>query len=187
MKWHILTTVLAASGVVLMAFAGPARAAGSPVTTAPQPRYLYSCTISAPQLNFGIYDVFSSTPKTTTTTVTVSCSTILGGGNITVDLSAGQNTGGTFGPRKMSDGVDSLNYHVYYMNDNQGLTGCTANQIVGDGNQGTCEISGDLPSGGGIFGTGQSGAHINLKGSIPPHQNVSPGTYTDTITMTLTF
>lgn len=92
----------------------------------------------------------------------------------TVALSRG--FGGSYSPRKMSGGRGSLGYNLYL--DAARVT------IWGDGSGGTLPLRGTMllsPT-----SPAQQVIH-NIYGLIPALQDVYAGTYTDTITITLTY
>jgi spore coat protein U-like protein len=134
---------------------------------------LSQCTMNATPIGFGNYDVFSGAPLDAAGTITVNCS-----GNVvraTVTLSV-SSTSGTFNPRRMkrSAGNDLLGYNVY--------TDVTRTAIFGDGTGGTSDVRLKRPSGPPAPWSG----FTNMYGRIPPGQNVSVGTYSDTLTATVT-
>ncbi|WP_250122896.1 spore coat U domain-containing protein [Chroococcidiopsis sp. CCMEE 29] len=125
-----------------------------------------SCTVSTVGINFGTYDVFSTLPKDATGQVTYKC---LEGSllqPITISLSKGNST--TYIPRQMQKGSALLNYNLYL--------DAAGQSIWGDGTGGTNRYSSNL-----LTGT------VIIYGRIPARQNVSAGTYADSITATLNF
>jgi spore coat protein U-like protein len=123
-----------------------------------------NCTVSTSGLNFGTYDVFSTVNDDITATITVNCTK---NRSYSISLSSGS---GTFGSRTLTGTVGSLTYNLFL--DSTHLT------IWGDGSSGTGTFSG--------VGTG---ANIGtpVYGRIPAKQNVHVGSYSDLITVTVTF
>jgi spore coat protein U-like protein len=123
-----------------------------------------NCTVSTSGLNFGTYDVFSSLNDDITATITVNCTK---NKSYSISLSSGS---GTFGSRTLTGTLGALNYNLFL--DATHLT------IWGDGSSGTSTFS----------GTG-TGANIGtpVYGRIPARQNVRMGTYSDLVTVTVTF
>ena len=119
-----------------------------------------TCTISADGVNFGAYDVFSSQPTDSTGQIAWECEETRNGVDPTIDLSQGNS--GTYTPRQMRQGNESVNYNLYFDAANQ--------QIWGDGSGGTSNFR--LPSARGT---------TTVYGQIPARQNVKVGTYTDSI------
>jgi spore coat protein U-like protein len=129
-----------------------------------------ACTVSATGVNFGNYDTFVATPLETTGTVTVNCDLVQGQPpDVTISISTSSNSG-VFNPRQMKHAAQSdlLDYNLY--------TKQNRTTVWGDGTAGTSSIV--------IKGTQQKKATIY--GSIPPRQNVPPGTYSDILTVTIT-
>jgi len=162
---------------------------GSPVRAAPPPAP--SCTLSSPGINFtNAYDPTSATAVTIIGTVTFTC-TYTGTG-FTANLAISTGTSGSFATRTMKLGPQILNYNLYVD------TGYS--QIFGDGTGGSYYYTLCYPGGGvscgapnGLSGcfavsgvSGQAEPCIAY-GKLPAGQDVSAGTYTDSITATLTF
>ncbi len=77
-----------------------------------------TCNVGAPAADFGSYDVFSATPSTTTTTLSVTCTLDAsdGGGNNNVCYSIAFSAGASnsFVQRQMKSGArHSLGYNLY--------------------------------------------------------------------------
>jgi len=131
------------------------------------------CTIGVTPISFGNYDAFSSVPLDTTGTVTVNCSDV-----VWAEVKLGvSSSSGTFNPRRMrrSGGTDLLDYNIY--------TNPTRTEIFGDGTGGTEAIEIHKPP-----GTPRPepwSRSISMYGRIPPGQDVSAGTYSDTLTATV--
>lgn len=120
-----------------------------------------SCSVTVVSVAFGAYDVFAPTDTNTTGTLKVKCSASAA---YTISVSAGS---GTFTSRVMLNGSYKLNYNLF--TTSQDLT------VWGDGTGGTVTVS----------GTGT--ASYTLYGMIPALQNVPVGSYTDTVTVTVTY
>jgi spore coat protein U-like protein len=123
-----------------------------------------TCNVTANNLNFGNY---SGVLVTGTTTLGATCST---GTPYTLGLDQGTAPGATVTTRAMSGpGTEHLNFGLFQ----------DAGHSINWGNTpGT-----DTQSGTGN-GTSQS---FTVFGQIPASQFIQPGTYSDTITVTLTF
>lgn len=136
-----------------------------------------TCSISVTSLNFGTYDVFSGTADDSTGTITVSCtqtSAPVISLPVTVSLTAG--TSGSYASRQMRSGANILTYNMY--------ANATRTTIFGDGSGGTSTI-------GGTFGFTFVGQVLTgtgtIYGRIPAGQDVAIGSYSDTITATVSF
>jgi spore coat protein U-like protein len=125
------------------------------------------CTVSASNIDFGQQGFLNNTVNATG----VISSTCTNGSNYTLSLNAGAGAGATFAQRRMtrSGGTETLAYGLYR---DSGRT-----QVWGDGSGG----SGTVP----VTGTGT--AQTSTVYAALPAQSVTPGTYVDTITVTVTF
>jgi spore coat protein U-like protein len=134
---------------------------------------LSQCTINVTPINFGNYDIFSSIPLDTTGMITINCVDV-----VWAEVKLGVSlTSGTFNPRRMrrSGGADLLDYNIY--------TNTSRTVIFGDGTGGTEIVEIHKPP-----GTPRPepwSRTINMYGRIPPGQDVSAGTYSDTVTATV--
>jgi spore coat protein U domain-containing protein, fimbrial subunit CupE1/2/3/6 len=122
------------------------------------------CTVSTSGINFGTYDVFSTVNDDITGTITVNCTNK---SPYTLSLSSGS---GTYASRTLKSGIHALAYNLFV--DPTRLT------IWGDGSAGTSTASG--------MGTGTN-SNTPIYGRIPARQNVFTGTYSDVVTVTVTF
>lgn len=124
---------------------------------------LKDCTVSATALAFGNY---TGVVNTNTSTVTVTCTNTT---TYTVGLGTGLASGATVTTRQMQNGAALLNYGLYSngtWTTNWGNTLAT-NWVTGTGN-----------------GAAQN---ITVYGQIPAAQYVTPGSYADTISVTVTY
>jgi len=129
---------------------------------------LASCSVSTLAVSFGVIDPAQAAATDATGTVTVTC-TGLSLIPYDVALSAG---GGAYAQRTMSSGASTLNYNLY--------TSPTYNTVWGDGSGGTSRVSGSITL------LVNPGVHP-VYARVPGNQNVAPGTYTDSITVTVTY
>lgn len=133
-----------------------------------------TCTASATAVAFGVYNPFSSSPLNTTGTVTVTCSTtFIDSVSYTVSLSIGG--GSSYAGRRMNSGSNLLPYQLY--------KDAASSQIWGDGSGGTSTNT----YSGILFFAPITNNHT-VYGRIPASQTtVIPGSYTDTITVTVSY
>ncbi|HXG29765.1 MAG TPA: spore coat U domain-containing protein [Nevskiales bacterium] len=147
------------------------------------------CTLSLTDINFGAISQLNPDPVDVQGSLTVQCQAEAGDLEglpltATVDYSISMNGGGSGSAvaRAMSGlGLGaSLGYNIYVDAGRQ--------MVWGDGNNGTQVVGGQF-----VFtelevlaGTQKSADHISYA-RIPPGINVPPDTYTDTVTVTLTF
>ena len=124
------------------------------------------CEVSAPNdLNFGTV-TFLDTALTTTAAFSVRCTS---GTNGTISLNGGIGSSGTVATRTMESGANSVSYSLY--------TSSAYSTIWGDGTSGTSTVVHN--------GTG-SAANLTVYGRVPS-QSPLAGTYSDTITITVTY
>jgi spore coat protein U-like protein len=128
---------------------------------------LAACTIAASGLSFGAYNPFSITALDGAGTVTYDCSPL--GILIRIDLDRGGAP--TFTPRRLRQSATTLDYNLY--RDPVRLL------IWGDGTGGTQSYL--------ALVTGLGDVVVPVYGRIPARQNVPPGLYTDTVTVTINF
>jgi spore coat protein U-like protein len=125
-----------------------------------------SCVInSATVLNFGSQGIFAANVDQTST-VTVQCTNST---PYNVGLSAGAGSGATAAVRKLTSGGATLNYSLY---SDVGRTTVWGETVGTD----TVAATGN--------GASQS---YTVYGRIPPQTTPAAGTYTDTITVTVTY
>jgi spore coat protein U-like protein len=142
-----------------------------------------TCTVTSTGVNFGTYDPTSATPLNAQGSLTVECSA---GSSTTVAMTLSAGGSNSFASRRMSSGTDFMFYNLYL---NTGRT-----IIFGDGSGGsssdTC-TTGAPTSGNGCTGDNPPGRGRlfvrPIYGQVNASQNVSVGTYTDTIFYTITF
>jgi len=125
-----------------------------------------ACSVTATDLGFGAYDPLSATNTDATTTMDVTCTLST---TYDVGMDAGTGTGATTTVRVMEFGANTLNYALY---QEAGRT-----TIWGE-NVGVDTVSGT--------GTGAAQT-LTVYGRIPALQSVTPGSYADLITVTVTF
>lgn len=157
-RWRSIAALLVVAG------ASPVHAAGT-------------CTIAATGPAFGIYDPLSATPDTNNGSVTATCNWTSGGStnfNIVSSYSGGNS--GNPADRFMLSGVNRLYYNIYF---DAALT-----QIRGNGTGGTQTGAASLRV---SNGQRTASATSAIYGRIPAGQNVAPGSYSDSIVVTITF
>lgn len=123
-----------------------------------------SCSISANALNFGAYT--GSATLNSTSTISVTCAN---GSAYNIGLNAGTASGATVTTRQMLNGTKTLNYSIY---SDSGRTKNWGNTVGTDT----------------LAGTGSGSAQtLTVYGTVPSGQTPAPGSYSDTITATLTY
>jgi spore coat protein U-like protein len=136
-----------------------------------------ACTFTATGPSFGLYDPLNASPTLANGSVSATC-THTGGGATTVNMVSSYSPGnsGGFPNRYMLSGANRLNYNLYF---DSAFT-----QVRGDGTGGTQTGSASLR-----VSNGQPVATSTsvIYGRIPAGQSPNPGTYTDTILVTINY
>ena len=125
-----------------------------------------TCTInSASALSFGNQGILA-TNVDQTSAIQVTCTNTT---PYNIGLDAGTGSGATVGARLMTASGATVTYSLYQDSAHSNVWGNTigTNTVTGTGN-----------------GTGQS---YTVYGRIPPQTTPAPGTYTDTVTVTVTY
>lgn len=134
-----------------------------------------ACAVSpAPTaVAFGNYNPTSGTPVSTTGNVAVTCSAlVIFTASYVISLSAGNS--GSFATRFMNLAGNHLDYNLY--------TQVGHTTIWGDGTAGTVTVSDSYTA----IGLSQT-RNYTVFGLLPALQPLPVGTYTDTITITVTY
>ena len=127
-----------------------------------------SCTISATAVAFGNYNVFGLTNVDSTGSITYRCNTAAA--NISIALSKGASS--TFTPRTLMKGAEALSFNLY--------RNAARTEIWGDGTGGTSMDTVANPA-------NNQNVNVTVYGRIPALQDVSAGSYNDTIVATINF
>jgi spore coat protein U-like protein len=126
------------------------------------------CTISTTGVAFGSYNVFSSSPVDSTGTIVYRCN-----GNVDsvlIAITKGQSS--TFLPRQLGRGNEQLSYNLY--------RDAARTLVWGDFNGGTSAyLQIDPPN--------NQNVSLTVFGRIPPGQDISAGSYSDTVTVVVLF
>jgi spore coat protein U-like protein len=173
------------------------------------PLYATTCTINTGSAGvaFGNYDPVSAVPATSNGTISVTCTPncslffifiCIGGYNgVNASLTLSPGNSGSYLSRSLKFGADALAYNLY-------MTPDYTTTVFGDGTASTgyvtyCFTGANVAScsgatytgspasgGGGNNGTAQSQG-VPIYGKILSNQDAAVGSYTDTITATLSF
>ena len=131
-----------------------------------------ACSVSATGVAFGVYDATAAAPDDAAGAISVTCTPLSGVAGYTISLSAGSS--GSYAARRMTSGGSTLSYQLY--------TDAARTQIWGNGS-GASAIVGSLSL---LAILGGSASH-QIYGRIPAHLAANPGSYSDTITVTVTY
>lgn len=132
--------------------------------------YADRCDVTTTPVNFGSYDVFSSSPSDTTGTIFVSCHTPEHK-TIPIEVSISSGLSGSFNPRQMlrTAGADRMNYYLFL--------DASRTQIWGDGSSGTFVFQGNIYK--------DTPLNLSIYGRVPARQNLRVGTYQDNLVVTV--
>ncbi len=151
--------------------AGVANSATTTATFAVSATLQATCSATATTLTFNAYTPGAGA-KANNSTISVKCTKNT---PYTIALNGGTTVGGTIAQRLLASGANTLQYNLF--------TTAALNQVFGDGT-GTSKT---------VAGTGAGVATANtvtVFGQLPDNavnQAGVPGTYTDTITVTVTY
>jgi spore coat protein U-like protein len=156
-NWEIFSVKWTSRFLLCLIFILIARSAGA-------------CTVSTTGVVFANYDVFSLAPLTSTGSVTVTCD-LAPLPDVTISIGPSSHSGG-FLPRQMKHAAlpDLLSYNLYID------TGGTS--IWGDGTGGTRTVF--LKN-----VRRRRPITVPIYGIVPPAQNISAGSYSDVLTVTI--
>ncbi len=136
----------------------------------PSARADIACSIEGvTSVSFSDYNVFETSPKDGQGSVTYTCRGV-GQRTVRIDLSSGSS--GQFNPRSMRSTEGVLPYNLFLD------PACTT--IWGDGSGGSSRY-------GPLSPPNNTAVVVPIYGRIPPRQNVAPGSYADSVILTLNF
>jgi spore coat protein U-like protein len=164
MSRTIRLAALTVAALATVAVAHPAVASTATATMSVSATVLSACVVGATPLAFGNY---TGAVSNQTANVAVTCTN---GTSYTVALNNGTGSGATAALRQMTGPASAtLGYAIY---------SDSARSVVWGSTTGTNTVAG---TGTGLLQT------ITAYGQIPASQAPSPGAYTDTVTVTLTY
>jgi spore coat protein U-like protein len=154
-------------------------ACGLVLISKPALAVLQGCTVSATSVTFAsAYDPSNVNGLDGTGTITVSCSVLALGlfENWDILLDPGINSAGSYTPRKLNDGFNhKMTYNLY--------TNLGHSSVWGDGaTSGTLKVSDQR-----TLQIGNSQYPYTVYAHLDALQDLPPGTYGDTITVTLNY
>lgn len=133
-----------------------------------------TCSVSAIATSFGTYNPFSAVPLDSAGSVTVTCENLLSI-LVSYDIQLSSGASGGYAPRRLAGPGYQLDYNLY--------TNAARSSVWGDGSGATAVVSdGYLLAV--LFPVQRS---YSVYGRMPAGQNVAPGSYTDTITVTINY
>jgi spore coat protein U-like protein len=154
------------AALLLLPFASSSHASSATVTFNVQMTLTATCIInSASNLNFGSQGVLTANVDQSST-IQVQCTNTT---PYNIGLDAGGGSGATMAARKMTSGGTTVTYSLYSDSGHATVWGNT--------------IGSDT-----VTGTGSGSAQsFTVYGRVPPQATPAPGTYNDTVTVTVTY
>lgn len=134
-----------------------------------------TCSVTATNMDFGAYDPFGVADLETQGTLSVTCEAFLLAGLVEYEIQVNAGTNAALPNRSLSNGLHLLDYNLY--------TDATLTSIWGDNTAGTVSIVDSYL----LALLAPQTRQYTIFGRIPGGQNVSAGTYTDTITVTVIY
>jgi spore coat protein U-like protein len=135
-----------------------------------------SCGATASGAAFGTYNPLQATSRTTTGTVSVTCSLIgISGVIVSYQIALSAGNSGSYSARRLKAGTAQLAYNLYMDSAHS--------RVWGNGTGGSVVVSDSYHLAAGP-GTMRS---YTVYGQIPANQNVPAGAYADTIIATVTY
>lgn len=133
-----------------------------------------TCSVVATGINFGSYSPFSGSPNKANGNLQVTCTAIVLGGLVSYTVAINAGNSGNFSNRYMLSGAHQLPYNIYNASN--------YTTILGDGTGGTAVSSFNS-----LLTISPTVTNYTMYGQITAGHNVYAGSYSDTITVTLTF
>lgn len=129
-----------------------------------------SCTVSSSGVAFGTYTPLQAAALQSNGTIDITCTGVTGRTNITIDLSTG--TSGSYPTRKLTVGALTLSYNLYLDAANTQVWG----NGTGGSVEGTATIRRRAPN-----------VTLTVYGAVAARQDPGPGSYTDSITVSVNY
>jgi spore coat protein U-like protein len=167
---HKILSATLAAGVMA---AGVAQSATTPASFQVTATVQATCSASASALAFGNYTPGGGA-LTGNTAISVKCTKNT---PFTVSLNAGLTTGDSYTQRLMANGANTLQYNLY--------TAANLLTVFGDGTAGSATVAG---TGAGVATA--NAVSVPVFGALPDsalNQAATPGSYADTIAVTVTY
>lgn len=130
-----------------------------------------SCTVSAVGVAFGSYTPLQPAPLDMNGTINIACLGVTGRNSVTIDLSTGSSN--SYLPtRQLTAGAYTLNYNLYF--------DAAYTQIWGNGTGGSVEGTASIRR-------RRPNASLPIYGAVSAGQDPAPGSYGDTILISVNY
>ena len=133
-----------------------------------------ACSVTATPIVFGSYNGIAKSEIQNVANVTVRCNDLLVDASFTISVSPGQS--GNAMSRYLASGPSRLIYQVY--------TDAARTRVAGDGSAGTVSPAGSVLA---LAGIGTTSSSVQLYPVVAAGQSPAPGTYTDTLTVLVSY
>ncbi|HUH93755.1 MAG TPA: spore coat U domain-containing protein [Casimicrobiaceae bacterium] len=167
-------------GIGIASLAAPAVAANQTANLAVSASVTANCTISTSAVAFGAYDPVvanAATALNATGSVTIACTK---GSAPTITLGLGGNASGSQRNMKLGSGSDLLAYELYQPPSTTPATACSFPGTTVWGTSGSNIFTPTSPG-------SKAARTYNVCGTVAAGQDVSVGSYTDTVVATVNF
>lgn len=132
-----------------------------------------SCSVSTTPVNLA-YNPFDNSDQAAAGYIQVSCAPAVGVTSVSLAIGVSTGNSAAYSTRKLTSSSSALNYNLY--------TNSSHTTILGDGTVGTQRISDSF-----ITQLVTVTKNYPFYTLIPRGQNVTPGTYTDTLVVTISY
>jgi len=133
-----------------------------------------SCSVSASAISFGTYNPISASDVDVASAISVTCSVLIVGGNVSYQIRLGAGASANQLNRTMKNGASSLGYNLF--------TDIARSTVWGDGSGGTGVATMSYP-----IAIISRTDEFTIYGRLPAGQSVAAGAYSDTIIATVEF
>ena len=133
-----------------------------------------SCSVSTSAISFGTYNPISPSDVDVASAISVTCSVLIIGGNVSYQIRLGAGASADQLNRTMKSGASSLGYNLY--------TDIARATVWGDGSGGTGVATMSYP-----IAIISRTDDFTIYGRLPAGQSVAAGAYSDTIIATVEF
>lgn len=133
-----------------------------------------TCSVSASGVAFGAYQANQTSPLDSVGTVTLTCSDV----SVTTvgySIALSQGSSSNYAARQMQSAAYTLNYNLF--------TDATYSQVWGDGTDISVPVNGSIN----IVPPANSSIDHSVYGRLFASQNATPGLYSDTIIVTVSY
>lgn len=133
-----------------------------------------TCSVASDGATFGAYDSLRQATVSGVGSITVTCRADAKGAEISYEIALGTGQSQDFAQRRMTAGAAVMRYNVY--------RDASHTTVWGDGSGATAIVTDSY-----VAGPSHERRSYPVYGLIPGGQNLAPGTYGDTLIVTVTY